>query len=209
MGNEYWMEIIKRLDSEYPDAGTMLKYSTEFELLIAVIMSAQSTDEQVNRVTDKLFKVAGTPEDFAVMDLDELAELIKGVGIHRNKAKNIKKLSQVLLDEYNSQVPDSFDDLLKLPGVGRKSANVVLSVAFNKAGLGVDTHVQRVSNRIGLVRENKAEATEMALKKLIPEELWSKVHHLLIFHGRQICKARKANCKDCIIEDLCMKIIEE
>ncbi len=201
------LEIIKYLQQAYPDAGPMLKFSSRFELLVAVVLSAQSTDEQVNRVTSHLFASYKTPADFAAMDINTLEELIKGVGLYKNKAKNIKNLSSVLLAKYAGEVPGEFDALIELPGVGRKSANVVLSVGFNLPGLGVDTHVQRVANRIGLVSEKTPEKTEKALKAIIPQELWSISHHLLIFHGRQICKARQPDCQACCIESCCHKNI--
>ena len=202
------IKIIKLLQEAYPDAGPMLKFSSRFELLVAVVLSAQSTDEQVNRVTAQLFKVFKTPADFATMDINELEAHIKGVGLYKNKAKNIKNLSIILLEKYAGEVPGDFDSLIDLPGVGRKSANVVLSVAFNLPGLGVDTHVQRVSNRIGIVSEKTPDKTEIALKAVIPRELWSQSHHLLIFHGRQVCKARKPDCQHCCIEADCQKEIE-
>lgn len=203
------LEIIRRLQIAYPDAGPMLQFSTPFELLIAVVLSAQSTDEQVNKVTRNLFVNYNCPADFANMELFKLESLIKGVGLYKNKAKNIKNLSHVLLERFHGQVPDSFEALLELPGVGRKSANVILSVAFHKPGLGVDTHVQRVANRLGVVKEKHPEKTERALKAKIPSELWTNTHHLLIFHGRRVCKARKADCKQCVVEDLCLKVMKE
>ena len=201
------LRIIQRLQKAYPDARPMLTFSSRFELLVAVVLSAQSTDEQVNRVTAELFKRVNTPAAFAEMDLIELEERIKGVGIYKNKAKNIKNLSIILLEKYEGEVPGDFDALLELPGVGRKSANVVLTVAFNRPGLGVDTHVQRVTNRLGLVQEKNPERTEKALKALLPMELWSISHHLFIFHGRQVCKARHPACENCCVEDCCLKVL--
>ncbi len=198
------LKIVKLLQQAYPDAGPMLKFSSRFECLVAVVLSAQSTDEQVNRVTAELFKVYNKPADFAVLDIAELEERIKGVGLYKNKAKNIKNLSGVLLEKYAGEVPGDFDALIDLPGVGRKSANVVLSVAFNQPGLGVDTHVQRVANRIGIVNEKTPEKTEKALKAIIPRELWSISHHLLIFHGRRVCRARRPDCEHCCIEADCL-----
>jgi endonuclease-3 len=197
--------ILERLRAEYPDAGTMLEFSSTFELLIAVVLSAQSTDVQVNRVTAELFKTYCTPEDFAQIDIEVLQDLIHGVGLNKGKAKNIKRLSSILLEEYQSQVPSDFASLMELPGVGSKTANVMMSVGFNKPGLGVDTHVLRVSNRLGLVREKSADKTEKALKAIIPIDLWSQAHHLFIFHGRKICIARKPNCNQCVLEDICQK----
>lgn len=205
--NRRFIKIIKLLQQAYPDAGPMLKFSSRFECLVAVVLSAQSTDEQVNRVTAELYKIYNKPADFAAMDIAELEERIKGVGLYKNKAKNIKNLSIILLEKYDGEVPGDFDALIDLPGVGRKSANVVLAVAFNLPGLGVDTHVQRVSNRIGIVSEKTPEKTERALKAIIPQELWSISHHLLIFHGRRVCKARKPDCEHCCIEADCQKKI--
>lgn len=197
------LNILMMLQDEYPDAGTMLRYNSEFELVLAVLLSAQSTDEQVNRVTGKLFEKYKEPADFVQIDLSELEELIKGVGLYRSKAKNIKKMSSMILDKFGGKVPRDFSSLLQLPGIGRKSANVILAVAFNQPGLGVDRHVHRVANRMGLVCEKKPVKTEMELKKLIPEEMWGKAHHLFIFHGRKICKARKPDCSKCAVRNLC------
>ncbi len=201
------IKIIKKLQQAYPQAGPMLKFSSRFELLVAVVLSAQSTDEQVNRVTAELFRQANTPEAFACMEQNELEERIKGVGLYKNKARSIKKLSLMLLEKYDGAVPGEYEALLQLPGVGTKSANVVLAVGFDKPGLGVDTHVHRVTNRLGIVREKIPEKTEKALKALLPEKLWSISHHLFIFHGRQVCKARRPDCEHCCVADLCAKIL--
>lgn len=208
MGNTKINEVLDILKEDYPNPGTMLEYNTLFELLVAIVLSAQSTDEQVNKVTRNLFTKYSTPEDFANIDLKELEELIKGVGIYRNKAKNIKALAEIILEKYDGQIPNELDELIKLPGVGRKTANVMLAVGFNKPGLGVDTHVQRVANRIGLVNTKNPTQTELSLKKAIPHTRWGEAHHLLIFHGRKICKARKPNCEQCNINDLCEKNID-
>jgi endonuclease-3 len=173
--------------------------------MVAVVLSAQSTDEQVNRVTAELFADYGTPEALAAIDLSLLEEKIRGVGLYRNKARHLKKLAQIIVEQHQGEVPSEFDKLLSLPGVGRKSANVIRSVAFKKPGLGVDTHVHRVANRLGLVNSKLPEQTEKALKEQIPEECWSEAHHLLIFHGRRICQARKPQCNNCLIEGLCEK----
>lgn len=201
------LQIIYRLQEAYPDAGPMLEYSSRFELLVAVVLSAQSTDGQVNQVTAALFPQANRPEDFAAMPLSEIEERIKGVGIYKNKARSLKNLSLMLLERFGGEVPGDYESLLQLPGVGTKSANVVLSVGFGQPGLGVDTHVQRVTNRLGLVQEKTPEKTEKALKALLPIELWSCSHHLFIFHGRQICKARNPACGQCCVEDLCAKVL--
>jgi len=201
------LKILDRLRGEYPDAGTMLKYSSTFELLIAVVLSAQSTDVQVNQVTAELFKKHHTPEDFARIDLGVLEEMIHGVGLNKGKARNIKRLSGLLLEKYQSEVPSDFAALMELPGVGRKTANVMMSVGFGQPGLGVDTHVRRVSNRLGLVKEANPDKTEKALKEIIPIEYWNKAHHLLIFHGRKICKARQPDCIHCVLENICPKVM--
>lgn len=200
-------KIIERLQDAYPDAGPMLKFSSRFELLVAVVLSAQSTDEQVNRVTAALFREANRPQDFAALPQSELEEKIKGVGLYKNKARSIKNLSRMLLEQYGGEVPGDYEALLQLPGVGTKSANVILAVGFGQPGLGVDTHVHRVTNRLGLVQEKNPENTEKALKALLPEKLWSISHHLFIFHGRQVCKARRPDCDHCCVEDLCAKVL--
>ncbi len=200
--------ILEILTAEYPDAGTMLVFGSTFELLVAVVLSAQSTDVQVNRVTAELFQKYKTPEDFAALNLSKLEELIKGVGLNKSKAKNIRAMAEKLIKEYNGQVPADFNELLKLPGVGRKTANVMLAVGFNQPGLGVDTHVHRVANRLGLVDSKNADKTEKELKAIIPQNLWSKSHNLFIWHGRRVCKARKPLCQECVLEELCPKNIE-
>ena len=200
--------IIGLLEQAYPEADTMLEFSNEFECLVAVILSAQSTDQQVNKVTAKLFPSYNKPEHFVQMERQDLENYIKGVGLYKNKARHIQEMSQILLDEYDGRVPDDFNELLRLPGVGRKTANVMMSVAFNKPGLGVDTHVQRVANRTGLVASKQPDQTEQALKRIIPSSQWSRTHHLFIFHGRQICKARKPDCDACVIKAVCARIID-
>ncbi|MGI6413819.1 MAG: endonuclease III [Syntrophomonadaceae bacterium] len=197
------VEILNLLREQYPDAGTRLKFASQFELLIAVVLSAQSTDNQVNQVTRTLFSKYNRPEDLADLDIELLEELIKGVGLYKNKARFIKALSQELVNRYNSKVPSDIGQLIKLPGVGRKTANVVLAVGFNKPGLGVDTHVNRVVNRLGLVKEKRADKIEVRLKNLLPEKLWSEAHHLFIAHGRQVCKARKPKCDSCVLTHYC------
>jgi len=206
--NKRVTRILDLLAAEYPEAETMLVFDSRFELLVAVILSAQSTDEQVNRATAELFKKYNTPVGLAHASLSELETMIKGVGIYKNKAKNIKAMAGMLLDSYDGEVPGEFDELLKLPGVGRKTANVMLAVGFNKPGLGVDTHIHRVSNRLGLVNTKNTDSTEKELKALIPRELWGESHHLFIWHGRRVCKARKPLCQECVLEELCQKNID-
>lgn len=202
-------QILDLLMQEYPDAGTMLEFDSIFQLLVAVILSAQTTDAQVNRVTAGLFSQYSTAQDFADLDPAVLEDLIKAVGLYRSKAKNIQAMAQKLMQEYGGEVPADLNELITLPGVGRKTANVVLAVGFGLPGLGVDTHVKRLAQRLGLVNTKNADKIEKELKVLIPQEMWSKSHHLLIWHGRRVCKARKPQCGHCLLDSLCPKIDHE
>ena len=206
MEKEVIKEILDRLEEAYPEAECALHHKNVFQLIIAVALSAQTTDKSVNQVTPALFEAY--PDAFALgnADPEEVAEYIRRIGMYKTKSKNIVKLSKMLADKYNGEVPDDYDKLVELPGVGRKTANVVLSVGFGHQRIAVDTHVFRVSNRIGLVKEKDVLKTELALMKNIPEERWSKTHHSLIFHGRLCCNARKPDCENCPIEDLCKKV---
>ncbi len=196
-------QVLLRLEREYPEAGTRLKFSNLFELVVAVLLSAQTTDEQVNRVTGELFRRFPTPAAMASASLEELEEAIKQVGLFRNKAKHLKELAIMLCEQYDGQVPDDFDELLRLPGIGRKSANVIMAVGWGRPGLGVDTHVHRVANRLGLVSCQARNQTELSLKEQIPPEKWAQAHHLFISHGREVCKSRRPNCDKCVLQDLC------
>jgi endonuclease-3 len=196
-------KIIELLTQEYPYAGTRLHFSNRMELLVAVVLSAQSTDEQVNKVTPELFSRFSSAQELAAIDIEKLEELIRGVGLYKNKARHIKGLAEKITTDYGGEVPDTFDELLKLPGVGRKSANVMLSVGFDQPGLGVDTHVKRVARCLGITSGKNSTQIEKDLKQVIPISLWSDSHHLLIAHGRAICQARKPRCDDCILADLC------
>lgn len=196
-------KILDILEETYPDAKCELNYTTAFELLIATILSAQCTDVRVNKVTEEMFKKYNTPEAFAKLSVEEISEEIKSCGLYKSKAQKIKETSSKICELYNGQVPDSLDELIKLPGVGRKTANVVLSNAFGQDALAVDTHVFRVANRIGMVNTTTPEKTEFPLMKVIPKKRWSHSHHLLIFHGRRICKARKPECEICPIQKYC------
>lgn len=196
-------EVLRILDEFFPDAVCELNHTNPFELLIATMLSAQSTDKRVNIVTKELFKKYKTPKDFLKLNEVQLAEIIKTIGFYRTKSKNILKTCEMLVKDYNSLVPDSRDELVKLPGVGRKTANVVISNAFGKNAIAVDTHVFRVSNRIGLANSENVDDTEKDLMKNIDEEKWSKAHHLLIFHGRRVCKARRPLCEECPITKYC------
>lgn len=187
----------------YPDADTELKFNSEYELLVAVMLSAQCTDKRVNQVTEKLFKDYNTPEKMLTLTQEELEQKIFSCGFYKNKAKNILKTSKTLVEKYNGKVPDNLKELQDLDGVGRKTANVVGAVAFNIPAIAVDTHVFRVANRIGLTNAKNELNTELQLQKAIPKEKWLRVHHLIIWHGRRCCDARKPKCEDCLIKEDC------
>lgn len=196
-------KILEELANLYPHVGPMLNFTTPFELLVATILSAQSTDKQVNRITANLFQEYNCPEDFAALEPEELEEFIKGCGLFRNKSKNIIAASKILIDKYDSQVPSDLETLITLPGVGRKTANVVLSNAFGQDAIAVDTHVFRVANRLGLANSKNPLETEKDLQQTIPKNLWSKAHHWLITHGRQVCTARNPACSECTLGSWC------
>lgn len=195
--------ILERLAEMYPEARCALHFSTPFELLVACILSAQCTDKRVNMVTARLFPRCNRPEHFAAMSPEELAEEIRDCGLYRSKARHIVELSRILLDRYDGQVPRSREKLMQLPGVGRKTANVVLSNAFDVPAIAVDTHVFRVANRIGLATADDPLKTELQLMAVIPESLWSQAHHWLIHHGRNLCSARNPRCHACPIQPYC------
>ncbi len=199
-----YKRIMDKLAAEYPEAKTELNFTTPFELLVATILSAQTTDRQVNKVTAELFKKYNTAEDFARLTPEELAEEIKSIGLYRNKSRFIIEASKILLEKYDGEVPASREELMKLPGVGRKTANVILSSAFNRAAIAVDTHVFRVANRIGLANSDDVLGVEKQLMERVPESLWSKLHHWLIFHGRRVCKARNPACSSCVLKEDCL-----
>ena len=196
-------KILDKLETIYPDAQCELEYTTAFELLIATILSAQCTDVRVNIVTRELFKKYNTAEDFAKLSEEEIMGEIRTCGLYKSKAKKIKEASQMICSNYNGKVPDTLEELIKLPGVGRKTADVVLSNAFNKDAIAVDTHVFRVANRIGIVHTKTPEKTEFALMEAIPKHRWSHSHHVLIFHGRRCCIARRPQCEVCPLSHLC------
>lgn len=198
------LKVIELLQKEYPDAGCELDYDSTFHLLIAVVLSAQTTDVMVNKVTPNLFKEFNTPKELANADIEKVENLIKKIGLYKNKAKNIVALSNSIENNFNGSVPNNFEDLISLEGVGRKTANVVLAEAFGEQKIAVDTHVFRVSNRIGMVNEKDVLKTEKALMKKIPKEYWTKMHHLLIIHGRRCCMARKPDCFRCPLKTLCI-----
>ena len=198
------IKILELLKKTYPDAKCSLDFTTPFEMLVAVILSAQCTDERVNKTTPAIFAKYSTPEDFNKMPLEVLEELVHPCGFYKNKARNIKLTAKKILEEYNGQVPDTMEDLLSLPGVGRKTANVVMLEAFNKPqGIAVDTHAKRLSNRIGFSDKESPEKIEQDLLKLFPYEYLKDVNHILIYHGRAICTARSPKCEQCPIKKFC------
>ena len=182
---------------------TELNYSNNFTLLVAVVLSAQSTDVGVNKATKELFKIADTPEKMLKLGEKNLKKYINTIGLYNGKAANVIKLSQRLIDEFNSEVPEDFEGLKSLPGVGQKTANVVLNCAFGHPTIAVDTHVFRVANRLGFVKENTPEKTEIYLLKVIPKKWQSHAHHWMILHGRYVCQARKPKCDECKIQKFC------
>ncbi len=197
-------EVIVRLKTEYPDARTELDWSNPLELLVATILSAQTTDVQVNRVTESLFSKYRTAEDYADSTPDELEEDIRPTGFYRNKARSLRGMASVLVEKHGGEVPRTMSELIALPGVGRKTANVVLGNAFGaNEGIVVDTHVRRVSGRLGLTGNQDPVKIEQDLMGSVPEEDWTIFSHLLILHGRRTCKARKPDCPNCILNDIC------
>jgi len=200
---KHYDEILAILENEYSDATTALHFRSPFELLVATILSAQCTDKQVNKVTAELFQRYNTPEDFAALDQEILEGLIKSCGFYKTKARNIIKTSQILVEQYQSKVPAEIDELQKLPGVGRKTANVVVSNAFGQDAIAVDTHVFRVSNRLGLATAKDVFETEKQLMENIPRKKWSRAHHWLIYHGRRVCTARNPKCEICPLKEYC------
>ncbi len=197
------LKILDILDKKFPDAHCELGFETPFELLVATVLSAQCTDVRVNKVTSELFKVAKTPEDFAAMPIETLQKYIYSCGFYKNKSESIKALSKDIIERFGGNVPDNLEDLRTLRGVGRKTANVVFAEAFHGAAIAVDTHVFRVSNRLGLVNANTPEKTEDGLKELLPESTWSRAHHLLIFLGRYQCKSQNPDCENCELSEYC------
>jgi len=197
------IEIFSRLREANPSPTTELNYSSSFELLIAVILSAQATDVGVNKATDKLYPVANTPETILTLGVDGLKGYIKTIGLFNSKAENVIKTCRILIEKHDSTVPDNREDLEALPGVGRKTANVVLNTAFGQLAMAVDTHIFRVSNRTGIAPGKNVMEVENRLMRLVPTEFLQDAHHWLILHGRYTCVARKPRCGACIIEDLC------
>ena len=196
-------EIFRRFSVQRPEPKGELEHINPFTLLVAVVLSAQATDAGVNKATRELFPVADTPQKMLALGEEKLGRYIRTIGLWRNKAKNVIALSEALIRDHNGAVPDSREELTKLPGVGRKTANVVLNVAFGQPTMAVDTHIFRIGNRIGLARGKTPEEVEDTLVGIIPDEYMRHAHHWLILHGRYVCKARKPDCPDCIIADIC------
>lgn len=197
-------KIIELLEKQYPDAKTALNYSNPLEMLVATMLSAQTTDATVNTVTRSLFKKYKTAEDYANADIKELEQDVRSTGFYHNKARNLQKCCQMLVEKYHSQVPKTMDEMLELPGVARKTANIVLNNAYGIiAGIAVDTHVRRVSQRLGLTESDDPSKIEQDLMRIAPKEKWMKLTDLLIFHGRQVCFARKPKCDVCVLNKYC------
>lgn len=196
-------EQLRRLEETYKDEGTMLHYTSPFTLLVAVILSAQCTDKRVNIITARMFPRLDTPQKMVALSLSDMEKEIHDCGLYKNKAKNLLGMAHDLLTKFNGEVPEDFDDLVSLPGVGRKTANVVRSVAFGYPAIAVDTHVFRVSNRLKLAIGDTPEKVEEELKKVIPMKNWSRAHHWLIWHGRRICHARNPKCQVCPLLNVC------
>ena len=196
---------MERFKKQNPSPKSELDYTNAFTLLVAVVLSAQATDKSVNLATKELFKIADTPQKMLELGEENLTGYIKSIGLYRNKAKNVIGLSKMLLEDFNGIVPDSMENLVKLPGVGRKTANVVLNVIFNKPTMPVDTHLLRVSPKIGLAEGTTPEQVEQSLLKRIPAEYMQNAHHWILLHGRYVCTAKNSKCDECVINDLCKK----
>ena len=198
------LRLIQLLDRSIKNPETALKYRNKFTLLTSVVLSAQCTDTNVNNVTKNIYNKYYTAQHFADLKINKIKKLIKSIGLFNTKAKNLYHLSKILIEKYRSKVPDNFEDLILLPGVGRKTANVVLNEGFNKPTIGVDTHVFRVSNRTGLTIGKNPEEVEEQLLKILAKKYLKKAHHLILLHGRYICKSRNPLCKRCIINKICL-----
>ena len=204
------VKIIKKLKEMYPDATCSLDFTTPFQMLVAVCLSAQCTDERVNKTTPSIFAKYPTVYDFNNMDIKVLEELIHPCGFYKNKAKNLKAASKIIVEKFNGEVPDNMEDLTSSPGVGRKSANVIMLEAFhNPQGIAVDTHAKRISNRLGFSDGSDPLKIEQDLLKVIPKEYYYDVNHLLVWHGRNTCTARNPKCEECALKDLCKEYNKE
>ena len=204
MNKEKAIKIIEILKQTYPDAKCSLDFTTPFEMLVAVMLSAQCTDERVNKVTAEFFPKYHTPQDFAAMPLEDIEKLIHSCGFYKNKAKNLKLASIKILQDFDGEVPQTMEELMTIPGIGRKSANVIMLEAFhNPQGIAVDTHVKRLSNRIGFSKKTEPEKIEQDLLKELPKKYYEDANHILIYHGRAICKAQNPSCDKCCVAKLC------
>ena len=197
-------KLIQLLNQSIKNPKTSLKYRNEFTLLTSVVLSAQCTDTNVNNVTKDIYEKYYTPKHFVDLGIIKIKKMIKSIGLFNMKAKNLYNLSKILIKKYQSKVPNTFEDLINLPGVGRKTANVVLNAAFNKPTIAVDTHVFRVSNRTGLTTGKNPDQVEKQLLKILPNKYLKKAHHLILLHGRYICKSRKPLCTECVINKICL-----
>jgi len=198
------LTVLDILGKMHPEAACALDHRDPFELIVAVALSAQTTDVSVNKVTPELFRRYPDPASLAEADPDEVMEIIRTIGLYRNKSRNIVRLAKKLVSEFGGEVPSDFKSLVSLPGVGRKTANVVLAEGFGIPRIAVDTHVFRVANRIGITNEKDVDSTEDMLMHRIPEDSWIRAHHLMIFHGRKCCSARNPSCSECGLNSLCM-----
>lgn len=204
MNKKKAIEIFELLRKQYPNAKCSLDFNTPFEMMVAVMLSAQCTDKRVNKVTAEFFSKYNTPQAFADMPLEDIENLIHSCGFYKNKAKNLKLASQKILTDFNGEVPQTMEELMSIPGVGRKSANVIMLEAFNNPqGIAVDTHAKRISNRIGFSSAKEPQKIEQDLLKLFPKEYYYDANHILIWHGRNTCRAQNPNCENCCIKHLC------
>lgn len=203
------LQILEILAKDFPNAKSELNFKSPFELLVAVILSAQCTDKRVNVVTPSLFAVAPTPRDLADLPIEQIEDLIHSCGFYHSKAKYLKEMSQDIVERFGGQVPQSIDELRTLKGVGRKTANVVYAVAFGGQAIAVDTHVFRVSNRLGMVNASNVLETEKQLMHEIPKEMWADSHHYILLHGRYVCKSQNPKCVECSVKDLCKNYKEK
>ena len=203
-------KIVEALKRRYPDATCSLDFKTPFEMVVAVMLSAQCTDERVNKTTPDIFKKYSTPEDFANIDIELLEKLIHPCGFYKNKAKNIKACAKEIVKRFGGKVPQTMEELISLPGVGRKSANVIMLEAFGKAkGIAVDTHCKRIANKMGLSKENEPEKIEQDLLKIFDKEDYKDINHLLVWHGRNTCIARNPKCEECPVRKMCDEYINK
>lgn len=199
-------EIVERIKKLYPKPTVELDFSNPFELLVALILSARCTDKRTNMITKELFKKYHTPQDLAKATIEEIDEIISSCSMHNTKSKHIKELSEKLIKEFRGEVPKDTEKLVQLPGVGRKTANILVSIAYGIPAVGVDTHVVRVSNRLGLTKSKKSEKIEEDIKNAVPKDDWIVFYTGLILHGRRVCKAKNPKCKECPLDDICPKI---